>query len=131
MVHGIALSAALAVVGLTAHSMRWSLLPLSVITVFTVVSDITAVDSGSKLKVSGTSLGLMLAIVLLGGGPAAMIALLTLLVSWASFDVRKSTWLVRSLADADPYLGHGISAASEIMLELVGRSLGLAEPPRS
>jgi hypothetical protein len=42
---------------------------------------------------------------------------LTLLASWASFDVRNSTWLVRALADADPYLGHGISAASEIMLE--------------
>jgi diguanylate cyclase (GGDEF)-like protein len=82
LVHGLAITAALVVVGLTAHSMRWSLLPLSVITVFTVVSDITAVDSGSKLKISGTSLGLMLAVVLLGGGPAAMIALLTLLVSW-------------------------------------------------
>jgi hypothetical protein len=41
----------------------------------------------------------------------------TLLASWASFDVRNSTWLVRALADADPYLGHGITAASEIMLE--------------
>jgi hypothetical protein len=41
----------------------------------------------------------------------------TLLASWASFDVRNSTWLVRALADADPYLGHGIGAASEIMLE--------------
>ena len=67
---------------LTAHSARWSLWPFSVITVFTVVSDVTAVDSGSKLKVSGTSLGLMLAVVMLGGGPAAVIALLTLFVSW-------------------------------------------------
>jgi hypothetical protein len=41
----------------------------------------------------------------------------TLLASWASFDVRNSTWLVRGLANADPYLGHGIVAASEIMLE--------------
>lgn len=41
----------------------------------------------------------------------------TLLASWASFDVRNSSWLLRSLADTDPYLGHGIGAASEIMLE--------------
>lgn len=40
----------------------------------------------------------------------------TMVSGWASFDLRRSTWLVRALADADPYLGHGMTAASEVML---------------
>ena len=35
---------------------------------------------------------------------------------WARFDLRKSSWLLRSLLNADPYLGHGMTAASEVML---------------
>jgi hypothetical protein len=46
----------------------------------------------------------------------------TLTTVWASFDVRKSTWFVRALADADPYLGHGLTAASEVMLVRALRS---------
>lgn len=40
----------------------------------------------------------------------------TMVSGWASFDVTRSTWLVRALASADPYLGHGMTAASEVML---------------
>jgi hypothetical protein len=40
----------------------------------------------------------------------------TIVSTWASFDVRNSTWFVRKLADTDPYLGHGLTAASEVML---------------
>jgi hypothetical protein len=40
----------------------------------------------------------------------------TIVATWASFDVRNSTWFVRKLADTDPYLGHGLTAASEVML---------------
>ena len=40
----------------------------------------------------------------------------TIVATWASFDLRNSTWFVRKLADADPYLGHGMTAASEVML---------------
>lgn len=46
----------------------------------------------------------------------------TLTAGWASFDLRKSTWFVRALCDADPYLGHGMSAASELMLMRALRS---------
>ncbi|MFI5307657.1 MAG: SRPBCC family protein [Polyangiales bacterium] len=41
---------------------------------------------------------------------------LTVLSAWASFDLRDTTWFVRGLANADPGLGHGMSAASEILL---------------
>jgi hypothetical protein len=40
----------------------------------------------------------------------------TLLTTWASFDLRNTTWFVRNLANADPFLGHGMSAASQILL---------------
>ena len=40
----------------------------------------------------------------------------TFVAGWARFDVTDSTWLVRALANADPYLGHGMTAASEVML---------------
>jgi hypothetical protein len=40
----------------------------------------------------------------------------TIVSTWASFDLRNSTWFVRKLADADPFLGHGLTAASEVML---------------
>jgi hypothetical protein len=46
----------------------------------------------------------------------------TIVTSWANFDVRNSTWFVRRLVEADPYLGHGVSAASEVMLVRALRS---------
>src|SRR5690242_1813534 len=83
LVQLLALLAAIALIVLTAHSARWSPLPLAVIAVFAIVSDLTSIDTGStKLRVSGTALGLMLALVLFGAGPAAVIGLLTLLVGW-------------------------------------------------
>ena len=74
---------------------------IAVIAVFAVVSDITAVEAGSRVKVTGTALGLMLAMVLLGGGPAAVIALVTLLVSWMLRRPRPATHLF--LSDAVVY----------------------------
>ncbi|MGZ4182488.1 MAG: putative bifunctional diguanylate cyclase/phosphodiesterase, partial [Solirubrobacteraceae bacterium] len=83
LVQLLALLAAIVLIALTAHSARWSPLPLGVIAVFAVVSDLTSIDTGStKLRVSGTALGLMLALVLFGAGPAAVIGLLTLVVGW-------------------------------------------------
>jgi hypothetical protein len=46
----------------------------------------------------------------------------TMISGWASFDVRTASWFMRSLADADPYLGHGMSAASQVMLMRALRS---------
>ena len=79
----LAIGAAGVVAWLTAGTARWSLSPLLVIAALTVVSDLTSVDTGSaKLKISGSFLGLMLASVLLGGAPAAVIGVLSILVGW-------------------------------------------------
>ena len=40
----------------------------------------------------------------------------TLVTGWAHFDFKESTWLLEKMVSADAYLGHGISAASEVML---------------
>jgi diguanylate cyclase (GGDEF)-like protein len=43
---------------------------------------------GAKLKISGSLLGLMLAAVLLGGGPAAVIGMLTIAIGWVRWRER-------------------------------------------
>jgi diguanylate cyclase (GGDEF)-like protein len=62
---------------------HWTQGPLVSIAVLAIVSDLTAVQAGAaKLRVSGTLLGLMLAAVLLGGGPAALIGMMAIAVGW-------------------------------------------------
>jgi len=46
----------------------------------------------------------------------------TMITGWASFDLRNSSWFLRALTDADPYLGHGMTAASQVMLMRALRS---------
>jgi diguanylate cyclase (GGDEF)-like protein len=67
----------------TAHSDRWDLGALLLLVAFTIISDLTSVDTGSTMiKVSGSFLGIMLAAVVLGGGPAAIAGVLTIAVGW-------------------------------------------------
>ncbi len=79
----VAVAAAAAIAALTVGSAHWRLWPLVVIATFTIVSDLTYVETGSsKLKVSGSGLGLVLAAVLLGGGPAALVGAVSIAVTW-------------------------------------------------
>jgi diguanylate cyclase (GGDEF)-like protein len=79
----LALAGAGGVAVLTAGTDRWPLWPMVVIAVFTIASDLTYVEAASsRLRVSGSGLGLMLAAVLLGGGPAALFGVLAIAVGW-------------------------------------------------
>ncbi len=81
--HTLTLAAAAAVVWLTWGLDRWDLAPLLVLGVFTSVSALTDVNGGaSKVRLSGVPLGLVITIVLLGPGPAAVLGAATMLVSW-------------------------------------------------
>ena len=81
--HGLVLAVTLLVAILTASQDRWTIAPLAVITVFAVTSDLTYVeDTSSRVYVSGSFVGLIIAAVLLGGGPAAVIGVVTILVGW-------------------------------------------------
>ncbi|HWC85515.1 MAG TPA: diguanylate cyclase, partial [Solirubrobacteraceae bacterium] len=81
--HGLALASASGLIGLTAASDHWSLWPLTVILAFTVIGDLTSVEAFSpKLKVSTSFLGIMLAAVLLGAGPAALVGTVSIAGGW-------------------------------------------------
>jgi hypothetical protein len=37
-------------------------------------------------------------------------------VGYSVFDITKTTWLIEKLAGMDPYMGHGLAAASQVMM---------------
>jgi diguanylate cyclase (GGDEF)-like protein len=81
--HGVILGVAAIVVLVAAGSAKWDLKLLGVVAALTIASDLTFVDLGSaKMKVSGSFLGLILAAVLLGGAPAAIVGVLTIAIGW-------------------------------------------------
>jgi len=83
VVHAIALAFAGSLIAFTAGQDHWALAKLLAIAGFAIVSDLTSVETGStKLKVSGSFLGIMLAAVVLGGTPAALAGVLTIAVGW-------------------------------------------------
>jgi diguanylate cyclase (GGDEF)-like protein len=62
---------------------RWDLPTLAILAVFTIASELTSVYSGqSRIHVSGSGIGQLLAAVLLGGGPAAVVGVLCISGGW-------------------------------------------------
>jgi putative nucleotidyltransferase with HDIG domain len=78
----LALLAALAVGVLRAPRAEWDLALFGILLGFSVFSDLTAIETQSKLKISGSFLAIVLAIVFLGGTPAAVIGAASILVGW-------------------------------------------------
>ncbi|HEX5610352.1 MAG TPA: HD-GYP domain-containing protein [Solirubrobacterales bacterium] len=66
----------------TAPSADWNLPLFAILLGFSVFSDLTAITTTSKVKISGSFLALVLAMVFLGGTPAALIGVLTILTGW-------------------------------------------------
>ena len=79
---GVALALAWAAAVWRAPMGDWDLALLGVLLVFSVFSDLTAAPAESSLVVSGSFLALVVAMVFLGGAPAALIGVLTILVGW-------------------------------------------------
>jgi diguanylate cyclase (GGDEF)-like protein len=72
-----------AVLAVAAPGQRWDGGVLLTLMLFAVVSDLTGVETASsKLKVSGASIALVLAIVVLGGAPAATVGVATIVIGW-------------------------------------------------
>lgn len=61
---------------------NWDLGFFAVLLAFSIFSDLTAVSTASKVKVSGSFLALVVAMVFLGGTPAALIGVTTILTGW-------------------------------------------------
>jgi putative nucleotidyltransferase with HDIG domain len=75
-----------------APAANWDLVLLFTLLAFSVVSDISAATTSAKVKISGSFLSLVLAMVFLGGTPACLIGVATILVGWlkwrdAKFDL--------------------------------------------
>jgi putative nucleotidyltransferase with HDIG domain len=60
----------------------WDLALFGILLGFAVFSDVTAIETDSRLKISGSFLALVLAMVFLGGSAAAAIGVLSILSGW-------------------------------------------------
>jgi diguanylate cyclase (GGDEF)-like protein len=79
----IAIAGAVAVVAATAGMYAWTFSTFGIIAAMTIVSDLISVNSdAANVNISGSFLGIMLAAILLGGGPAALVGVLTISVAW-------------------------------------------------
>jgi putative nucleotidyltransferase with HDIG domain len=78
----LAMLAAVAIAVLRAPTADWDIALFGILLGFSVFSDLTAIETQSKLKISGSFLAIVLAIVFLGGTPAAVIGAASILVGW-------------------------------------------------
>jgi putative nucleotidyltransferase with HDIG domain len=78
----LAMLAAVGLAVLRAPTADWDPALFGILLGFSVFSDLTAIETQSKLKISGSFLAIVLAIVFLGGAPAAVIGCASILVGW-------------------------------------------------
>jgi putative nucleotidyltransferase with HDIG domain len=77
-----ALAGAITLGVLDAGSANWDLALLASLLAFSIVSDISAATTSAAVKISGSFLSLVLAMVFLGGTLAALIGVVTIIVGW-------------------------------------------------
>jgi len=81
----IALAAAIAAAIWRAPYANWDMGLLAILLGFSIFSDVTAIEMESRLKVSGSFLASVLAMVFLGGTPAALIGVISIIAGWVRF----------------------------------------------
>jgi hypothetical protein len=77
-----ALGGAVVLAALMAPAADWDLVLLFTLLAFSVTSDVGAVETRAGAKISGSLLALILAMVFMGGTPAAVIGVVTITVGW-------------------------------------------------
>jgi putative nucleotidyltransferase with HDIG domain len=77
-----ALAAAIGVGIWQAPEANWNLALFGILLGFSAFSDVMSIETESRLKISGNFLALVLAIVFLGGTPAALIGLISIMIGW-------------------------------------------------
>lgn len=81
-----ALAAAIPVAVWLDHESDWNLPLFAVLLIAAVIGDLTALDTAAhRIKISSSFLAIVLATVLLGSTPGALIATVTILAGWARF----------------------------------------------
>jgi len=63
----------------------WNMALFGILLGFSAFSDVTSIETDSSLKISGSFLAQVLAMVFLGGTPAALIGLISILAGWVRF----------------------------------------------
>jgi putative nucleotidyltransferase with HDIG domain len=103
------LACAIGVSVFTAPDANWDLVALLLLAVFAIASDLMAASIRSaKLKVSGSFLAIVVAMVLLGGPPAALVGVLTIVAGWIKWR-EKPHYLLANLASYAAFpLGCGL-----------------------
>jgi putative nucleotidyltransferase with HDIG domain len=92
-----ALMAAIALAIWRAPAGNWDLGLLAILLAFSALSDVMSIETESRLKISGNFLALVLAMVFLGGAPAALIGAISILVGWLRFREALDDLLVNSV----------------------------------
>jgi putative nucleotidyltransferase with HDIG domain len=92
-----AIVAAAAVAVWYAPEADWDPALFGILLGFSVFSDLTAIETNTRIKISGSFLALVLAMVFLGGPPAAVIGVLTILAGWLRWHDRPHD-LINNLA---------------------------------
>jgi putative nucleotidyltransferase with HDIG domain len=98
----------------------WNLALFGILLGFSAFSDVMSIETESHLKISGNFLALVLAMVLLGGTPAALIGIISILAGWLRFREGLHDLLVNSLTfTAFPLIVgvafHEVIAATQIV----------------
>ena len=81
-IQAVALVVVCAVAIYEAPEGNWDLGLLCVLFAFAAFSDLTAITTNAQIKISGSFLALVLAMVFLGGTPAALLGVMTIAVGW-------------------------------------------------
>jgi putative nucleotidyltransferase with HDIG domain len=71
--------------GLAAPLGNWDWVLFGTLLAFSAFSDLMSIETESRLKISGNFLALVTAIVFLGGTPAALIGIVSILIGWIRF----------------------------------------------
>src|ERR1700761_5034817 len=80
--HVVGLFFVLVGIVLDAPASSWAFARFGILLGFSIFSDLTATDTGEGISISGSFLALVLSMVFLGGAPAALIGLMTMIVGW-------------------------------------------------
>jgi putative nucleotidyltransferase with HDIG domain len=89
---GVVLAAAGAI--WKAPDANWEMSLFATLLAFSIFSELMSVETESKLKISGTYLAMVPAMVFLGGTPAAVIGVLSMLAAWVRYRSKLDDFLV-------------------------------------
>src|ERR1700675_4165337 len=80
---GVVIAAAAAI--WEAPNANWELALLGTLLAMSIVSEVMSIETESHLKISGNYLAMVPAMIFLGGTPAALIGLISILIGWIRY----------------------------------------------